>query len=202
MKALVLNVWAWILAHPEQVMGAVFALLSAILAATIANARAKGAPVGWFARFVDRLAARTRANAANAGWSWPIVGRSIFEAAVDASAPPSDPPPASPGFSDAAVMRFVAAVSLVALAAATCCGCGAATPHLQAIPPSIVERSGYGTCAETGGKIEVAAGTVSLLTSVCWRPMDAGAADASAPPAIESGDELVVDKADAGEVDQ
>lgn len=69
-------------------------------------------------------------------------------------------------------------------------GCAAATPHVEAISPSIVQREGYGTCAETGGKIEVPhAGVVALLTSVCWRPMDAGApvADASAPaPAQES----------------
>ncbi|MBL8684434.1 MAG: hypothetical protein JNK05_34995 [Myxococcales bacterium] len=62
-------------------------------------------------------------------------------------------------------------------------GCSGATPHVQAISPSIVQREGYGTCAETGGKIEVPhAGVVALLTSVCWRPMDAGiVSDAGIP---------------------
>ena len=75
-------------------------------------------------------------------------------------------------------------------------GCSAATPNIQAISPSIVQREGYGTCAETGGKIEVPhAGVVALLTSVCWRPMDAGiVSDAGVPSepdaSIESADAM------------
>lgn len=112
---------------------------------------------------------------------------------------PSDPPPASPGFSDASVMRFVAAVSLVVIALCAWCGCAAATPHVQAIPPSIVQREAYGTCAETGGKIEVPnAGVVALLTSVCWRPMDASAP--SSAPDASAEPEAIVDKSDSGAV--
>lgn len=128
MKTWMLSLWAWIMAHPEQVFGAIAAILTAIAAATVANARAKGRPVGWFPRFVDRLAVRTRANATNAGWSWPIIGRSAFEAAIDASAPPSDPPPASGGFSEVVLMRWIAGVSMLVIFAVTCCGCPMPAP--------------------------------------------------------------------------
>lgn len=71
-------------------------------------------------------------------------------------------------------------------------GCASSPLHTQAIAPSIVERPGYGTCAEAGGKIEVArAGVVTLLTSVCWAPLDGGVpavADASAAGAIDDPD--------------
>lgn len=95
MKTLVLNLWAWVLLHPAEVVAAVLPVLVAI--ATVVNARSKGAPASWFARFVDALAARTRQDAANAGWSWPLVGRSIFNAALDASVPreTQTPPPPS-----------------------------------------------------------------------------------------------------------
>lgn len=77
-------------------------------------------------------------------------------------------------------------------------GCAGSTPHIQAIPPTIRERPEYGTCAETGGKIEVPqAGTVSLLTSVCWRPMDAGAPVDASAPAVDP-EAVPEGKADAG----
>lgn len=77
-------------------------------------------------------------------------------------------------------------------------GCAGSTPHIQAIPPTIRERPEYGTCAETGGKIEVArAGVVSLLTSVCWRPMDAGAPVDASAPAVDP-EAVPEGKADAG----
>jgi hypothetical protein len=85
MKTLVLNLWAWVLLHPAESFAAVLPVLVAL--ATVVNARAKGAPASWLARFVDRLAVRTRADAANAGWSWPMIGRSVFHAALDASVP-------------------------------------------------------------------------------------------------------------------
>lgn len=76
-------------------------------------------------------------------------------------------------------------------------GCAAAqSPSLSPISPHLVERPEYGTCAETGGKLEVPqAGTVALLTSVCWMRADAGAAqpDAAPEPVV-----IVPDKTDAG----
>lgn len=87
MKPMLLNLWAWLVSHPEAVATTVLALLSSIVAATVVNGRAKGAPATGLERFVDLLAAKTRQGAKNAGWSWPMIGRSIFEAAIEASMP-------------------------------------------------------------------------------------------------------------------
>lgn len=95
MKTLLLNLWAWALLHPAESFAVVLHVLVAL--ATVVNARSKGAPASRFARFVDALAARTRQDAANAGWSWPLVGRSIFNAALDASAPRETQAPPPPG---------------------------------------------------------------------------------------------------------
>lgn len=199
---MLLNLWAWVLVHPEAIATAALAVLS-VIAATIANARAKGAPVSWFERFVDRVSVRTRANAANAGWSWPIVGRSIFEAALDASAPPpKDPPspPSEPGYIDRAVLWIVGGVALLALGAMLLGGCAAASnPMLSPIAPRIIERPEYGTCVETGGKLRVPEGpTFALLTQACML-MDAGL---DAPDASEPEPEAIPDKTDAGAADQ
>lgn len=195
MKSVMLNLWAWVLLHPEAVVTAALAVLS-VVAATIANARAKGAPVSWIERFVDRLAVRTRANASNAGWSWPIVGRSIFEAALDASAPPpKDPPPSEPGYVDRAVLWIIGGIALLSLGALLLGGCAAASnPMLSPIAPRIIERPEYGTCIETGGKLRVPEGpTFALLTQACMMM------DASAPvDASEPEPEAIPDKVDAG----
>lgn len=245
MKTLLLNLWAWALLHPAEVSTAIVSVLGMIAAATVANARAKGAPVGLLARFVDRLAVKTRQGAKNAGWSWPAFGRSIFEAAVEASMPepqltssPDSPtkgelretsgpvapgeqlnrdgtPPAryastahvdgcgcrvckrsSGGFAQRGVLEVIAGVVMLALGISLLTGCASTTPNVQAIPPYVVEREGYGSCAETGGKIEVPrAGVVALLTSVCWLRADSGllAIDASAEPAIDPKDGGVVE---------
>lgn len=119
------------------------------------------------------------------------------------SQPPSDPssPPASSGFAEQRVLSVIAGAALVGVVAVVLSGCAGATPHVQAIPPTIVQREGYGTCAETGGKIEVAqAGVVSLLTSVCWRSLDAGAPTADASAHVEP-EPAVIDKSDAGVVE-
>lgn len=87
--------------------------------------------------------------------------------------------------------RAMLAVMVGALGIALLTGCAASPPNVQAIPPYVVEREGYGSCAETGGKIEVPrAGVVALLTSVCWMRTDSGlvAIDASAEPAIDPKD--------------
>jgi hypothetical protein len=195
-----LNLWAWVLLHPEAVVSAALAVL-AVVGATIANARAKGAPASWLERFVDRIAVRTRANASNAGWSWPIVGRSIFEAAIDASAPreTQPPPPSEPGFVERSILLVVGGVAMLALGVMMLAGCSAGqTPVLSPISPRVIERAEYGTCAETGGKVEIpSAGQIALLTSVCWLRADSGAAlDASPEPEPA----VVADKSDAGAV--
>lgn len=92
MKTLLLNLWAWLLSHPVEVTTALVGALVSI--ATVINARSKGPASTWFARFVDALAIRTRQGADNAGWSWPLLGRSVFEAAIAASLPqPIEPAP-------------------------------------------------------------------------------------------------------------
>lgn len=90
MKTLLLNLWAWVLLHPGEIAEAIGMLAALIAAATIGNATQAGKPKSWPAKFVDALAARTRKGAINGPWSWPVIGRSIFDAAMDASAPAPD----------------------------------------------------------------------------------------------------------------
>jgi len=82
-----------------------------------------------------------------------------------------------------------------ALVAMIFAGCAATqSPALSPIPPRVIDRPEYGSCVETGGKIEVpSAGAVALLTSVCWMRADSGvvAIDASEPAYVEG-------KGDAG----
>jgi hypothetical protein len=70
------------------------------------------------------------------------------------------------------------AVLLTGAIAVSSCLAGCAHAHaLSPIAPRLVEREGYGKCAETGGTIQVPRqGTVSLVTAVCWLPLDGGVA--------------------------
>lgn len=131
MKTLILNLWAWVLVHPVEVVGAFVSALGAMIAAATAiNPKLKGPAIGWLSRFVDALALRTRQGAANGPWSWPLVGRSIFEAAVAASmpAPEEPPPPSAPGFAERGVLAVLAGVALLALGAALLSGCPMPAP--------------------------------------------------------------------------
>jgi hypothetical protein len=200
-KTLILNLWAWVLVHPVEVVGAFVSALGAMIAAATAiNPKLKGPAIGWLSRFVDALALRTRQGAANGPWSWPLVGRSIFEAAVAASmpAPEEPPPPSAPGFAERGALAVVAGVALLALGASLLSGCAAASnPMLSPIAPRIIERPEYGTCIETGGKLRVPDGpTFALLTQACML-MDASSSrpDASAP---EPEPAVIPDKTDAG----
>lgn len=99
---------------------------------------------------------------------------------------------------DAALFVAPAAIALIAvIVALALSGCAASqSPSLSTISPHLVERAEYGTCAETGGKLEVPqAGTVALLTSVCWMRADAGSPqpDAAPEPVV-----IVPEKGDAG----
>lgn len=87
MKTLLLNLWAWVLLHPSEIAEAIGMVLSLIAAASVGNAMQEGKPKSWPAKFVDALAARTRKGAINGPWSWPLVGKSIFDAAMEASKP-------------------------------------------------------------------------------------------------------------------
>lgn len=198
MKTLLLNLWAWVVLHPVEVVGALVSALGAMIAAATAiNPKLKGPAIGWLSRFVDALALRTRQGAANGPWSWPLAGRSIFEAAVAASMPaPEEPPPSAPGFAERSVLAVVAGVALLALGASLLSGCAAASnPLLSPITPRLIDRPEYGRCIETGGKLQVPDGPqFALITQACML-MDAGAPqpDAAPEPVV-----IVPDKTDAG----
>lgn len=79
MKQLAAAAWAWICAHPSDLIQVIVGLIASIAALSIYNATQSGKPASLLARAVDRIAARTRADAANKGWSIPVLGRSVFE---------------------------------------------------------------------------------------------------------------------------
>ncbi len=90
----------------------------------------------------------------------------------------------------------VAAVMLAGIAACSS-GCSANSAQLVAITPRIVHREDYGTCIESGGKLEVASGpTFALLTQACML-MDAGHTPADAD-ASASGDDDYTPGKDGG----
>jgi hypothetical protein len=107
------------------------------------------------------------------------------------------PPPSEPGFVERSILLVVGGVAALVLGVMMLAGCSAGqTPVLSPISPRVIERAEYGTCAETGGKVEIpSAGQIALLTSVCWLRADSGAAlDASPEPEPA----VVADKSDAG----
>ncbi len=129
MKMLMLSLWAWVLAHPSETLAAVSALL--YLALNVINARVpvqKRESSVWY-RLLDGLAIATQKGSESKA-SWPVVGRSIARdaAKVVVLKPEPKDPPASPGFSEAALMRWIAGVALFVLFAAACCGCPMPAP--------------------------------------------------------------------------
>ena len=195
MKALIISAWAWAVAHPAESLGALYALLNAVNAAIPVERRKASV---WL-RVLDRICFATQRGAINAS-SWPLAGRSIAKevasAVIAERETQAPPPPSEPGYAEQWVLG---AIALAAVAALALSGCAAAqSPSLSPISPHLVERPEYGTCAETGGKLEVPqAGTVALLTSVCWMRADAGVAvDAAPEPVI-----VVPEKGDAGAVE-
>lgn len=93
-----------------------------------------------------------------------------------------------------AKVKGVAVVGAGVLGLVACLGgCAAGAPQLSPITPHIIQRAEYGTCIESGGKLEVPNGpTFAMITQACMM-MDAGAAvvaDASAP--VEESDAAIV----------
>jgi hypothetical protein len=181
MKTLLLNLWAWVLLHPAESFAAVLPVLVAL--ATVVNARAKGAPASWLARFVDRLAVRTRADAANAGWSWPMIGRSVFNAALDASVPQpiepretqAPPPPSEPGYVESWVLVALVVAVIAALAAG--CSGGSLRDALRFNGVREVRHPIHGDCIEAS--LTVTAESINRsgtgYLGVCRGVLDAGA---------------------------
>lgn len=128
MKQLILSAWAWVVAHPEATLAALYALLNAINAAIPVERRKASLPL----RVLDRLCIATQRGAINAS-SWPLAGRSIAKAVAsaviaeqqpqpDATQPqrPSVMPPSEPGFAERDVLAVIAGVAVLALAFAGC----------------------------------------------------------------------------------
>lgn len=93
MKTLLLNLWAWVVAHPAETLGALYALLNAINAAIPVERR----KVSVWLRVLDRVCIATQRGAINAS-SWPLAGRSIAKevaGAVIAERETQAPPPPS-----------------------------------------------------------------------------------------------------------
>lgn len=126
---------------------------------------------------------------------WQVVRGQAARPSLEPRETQAPPPPSEPGFVEARILAVIAIASALALVALLS-GCSAGqTPVLSPIAPRVIERAEYGTCAETGGKVEIpSAGQIALLTSVCWLRADSGAVlDASA----ESEPAAVADKSDA-----
>ena len=132
MKTLLLNLWVWIVAHPAEVLGALYLVLNAVNAA-IPVERRKGSLA---LRVLDRLCVLTQRSAAN-GASWPVFGKSLAKEIVTASLgdretqappPPSDPPPSEPGFAERGVIAVIAGVAMLALGVALLSGCPMPAP--------------------------------------------------------------------------
>lgn len=128
MKQLVLSAWAWVVAHPAESLGALYALLNAINAAIPVERRKASV---WL-RVLDRICFATQRGAINAS-SWPLAGRSIAKEVAgaviaeqqpqaDATQPqrPSMMPPSEPGYAEQWVLGVVALASVVALALSGC----------------------------------------------------------------------------------
>ena len=91
---------AWIVAHPAECVALALVVLS------LANAALKGKPTSLLGRIVDRLSALTRADAKGT-LSWPLIGRSIFEAVTAKPEPTAPPAPIEPDGARTQAMRAV-----------------------------------------------------------------------------------------------
>lgn len=87
MRTVLLNLWAWVLAHPGETMGGLYLVLNAINALIPVEAR----KASNLARWLDRACVLTQRGAANAT-SWPVVGRSIARAVVEDAQPDTTAP--------------------------------------------------------------------------------------------------------------
>ena len=95
--------------------------------------------------------------------------------------------------------KLYAVAGVAAISVAACLGgCAAAgAPQLSPVVPRVVLRPEWGTCVETGGKIEIPnTGTVAMLTSACFAAQDAaqdaGAIVDAGVPTQEPDDAAVV----------
>lgn len=90
MKTLLLNLWAWIVAHPAETMGGLYLVLNAINAMIPVEAR----KTSKLTAVLDRLCVLTQRGAVGAT-SWPVVGRSIAKEIVAPERETQAPPPPS-----------------------------------------------------------------------------------------------------------
>ena len=88
MKSLVISAWAWVVAHPAESLGALYALLNAINAAIPVERRKTSVAL----RVLDRLCIAAMRGAIN-GSSWPLAGRSIAKEVAGAVIAEQQPQP-------------------------------------------------------------------------------------------------------------
>ena len=88
MKSLIISAWAWVVAHPAESLGAIYALLNAINAAVPVERRKSSLLL----RVLDRVCIATQRGAIN-GSSWPLAGRSIAKTVASAMVAEQQPQP-------------------------------------------------------------------------------------------------------------
>lgn len=77
-------------------------------------------------------------------------------------------------------LRRLAVLLVLALAPA-CAALGLGVPRGRAIPLAVKESDEHGRCASSGYEVDIPPhATVATIASVCVRPFDASALDASA----------------------
>lgn len=176
MKPLLLNLWAWIVAHPAETMTALYLALNAINKAIPVNA----SKTSRIARWLDIACVLTQRGAVGAT-SWPVVGRSIAREIVAPERETQAPPPpreSEPGYAESRVLAMIALASLVALVAIVT-GCSAPEQIRRSVEPLglyEVQHPLHGSCHEVGVRAQSQTLNRELVVygGVCVGRIDAG----------------------------
>lgn len=151
MKAALLNLWAWVVAHPAETLGALYVALNALNASLPVERRESSR----LARVLDALCIVTRRGSENAT-SWPVVGRSIARDLVTLSIAPPNPEhkKGAAGFSEALLLHWVAGGAALALCvyALTACLSGCS----PTLPADLYRGVGIGVAVTAAGGRELA----------------------------------------------
>lgn len=148
MKEALLKVWAWILANPAEVLGALYLVLN-VVNSRIPVEKREGSTLY---KLLDALCVATQKGAASKA-SWPVVGRSIArDVAVSMTIKPEskDPPPASPGYAEQRVLSVIAGAALVGALALALSGCS------PTLPADLYRGVGVGVAVTASGGRELA----------------------------------------------
>ncbi len=176
MKTLLLNLWAWIVAHPAETMGGLYVALNIVNKMIPVEAR----KTSRLAAVLDRLCVLTQRGAVGAT-SWPVVGRSIAREIVAPERETQAPPPpreSEPGYAESRVLAVIALASLVALVAIVT-GCSAREQFRRSVEPLglyEVQHPLHGSCHEVGVRAQSQTLNRELVVygGVCVGRIDAG----------------------------